>query len=110
MSGIGIVIPSHGLILMDVGEGTFGQMTRLYGLEGAMSALKTLRFIFISHLHADHHMGTVKILLAWSQVMATHNFIFLVAPSNSPVSHRSCKIVAIFDGVRTMSAPATRQH
>lgn len=63
-----IEIPRHGFLLLDCGEGTIGQFWRCFGpVEGAV-VLQRLRFIFISHLHADHHAGLLGILKARSQV------------------------------------------
>ena len=59
-------IPGYGNILLDVGEGTWGQMARNFGLEGSeynvWHALRDLRCIFVSHMHADHHIGLAHIL------------------------------------------------
>jgi ribonuclease BN (tRNA processing enzyme) len=55
--------PGGGL-LMDVGEGTFGQLRRLHGEEGATKILQDLKLIWISHKHADHTLGLVHILNA----------------------------------------------
>ena len=43
---------------MDCGEGTYGQLVRLEGLQRAAETLRRLGAIYISHLHADHHIGT----------------------------------------------------
>lgn len=51
------------LLLLDCGEGTLGQLQRLLGPQ-TDQALCSLRAIFISHLHADHHIGLVGILQA----------------------------------------------
>ena len=50
-----IELPSSN-ILLDCGEGTLGQLFRVFGprLE---EVLMKIRLIFISHLHADHHLG-----------------------------------------------------
>lgn len=49
-------------VLLDAGEGTFGQLYRVYGRElGAM--LQQISVAFISHLHADHHLGLVRVLI-----------------------------------------------
>lgn len=45
-------------LLLDVGEGTLGQIHRFYGVE-AENVIKKLKAIYISHLHADHHIGNV---------------------------------------------------
>lgn len=49
-------------VLLDCGEGTFNQLVRFYGLERARHVLRQLGCVFISHLHADHHLGLVKVL------------------------------------------------
>ncbi|KAF8159401.1 hypothetical protein B0H34DRAFT_703302 [Crassisporium funariophilum] len=62
-----IRIPSWGSILLDTGEGTWGQMARHFGLDKDMpnnvwDVLRDLKCIFVSHMHGDHHMGLAKIL------------------------------------------------
>ncbi|EKM81596.1 hypothetical protein AGABI1DRAFT_105131 [Agaricus bisporus var. burnettii JB137-S8] len=53
-----------GNILLDCGEGTTGQLTRYFGKgeEGIDDILRNLKCIFVSHAHADHHMGLAKLL------------------------------------------------
>ncbi|RGP81114.1 ribonuclease z [Fusarium longipes] len=60
-----IRVPGIGNYLLDVGEGTLGQIRRLFGEEETGNILKDLRCIVISHLHADHHLGTPILLKAW---------------------------------------------
>ncbi|KAG9033520.1 hypothetical protein FRB95_014699 [Tulasnella sp. JGI-2019a] len=90
VSGNMIQIPKWGNILLDCGEGTWGQMARQFGpdkIAGSTSLVTTpqdlgaggstkqqrempdvedvirnLKLIFISHIHGDHHMGLIKIL------------------------------------------------
>lgn len=50
--------------LLDCGEGSLGQMERRLGLDGAEEALNTLRVAWISHIHADHHLGLLAVLVA----------------------------------------------
>jgi ribonuclease Z len=62
-----IRIPFYGNILLDAGEGTWGQMARHFGLDeddenSAWQVLRDLKCIFISHLHSDHHSGLAQIL------------------------------------------------
>lgn len=49
-------------MFIDAGEGTLGQMRRKYGLETELILQNTL-ILWISHLHADHHIGIIRILL-----------------------------------------------
>ena len=58
-------VPGCGSYLLDCGENTLGQMKRLYGPETFREILRDLRLIWISHLHADHHLGTVSVIKAW---------------------------------------------
>ncbi|OAP64378.1 hypothetical protein AYL99_00350 [Fonsecaea erecta] len=53
-----------GNYLFDCGEGTLGQLKRLYNAEQLDDILFNLRGLWISHLHADHHLGTVSVLKA----------------------------------------------
>jgi ribonuclease Z len=53
---------SDSSILMDSGEGTLSQLYRHFGPTKSDDILKSLRVIFISHLHADHHLGLISIL------------------------------------------------
>jgi ribonuclease Z len=55
-------IPGLGGILLDAGEGTLGQLRRRYGLEGLKEVYKDLKMVFISHMHADHHLGLQAVL------------------------------------------------
>ncbi|XP_053566415.1 zinc phosphodiesterase ELAC protein 2 [Bombina bombina] len=49
-------------LLLDCGEGTFGQLFRHYG-EKVDGILLQISAVFISHIHADHHTGLLDILL-----------------------------------------------
>uniref|UniRef100_A0A7C9A5Q2 ribonuclease Z n=1 Tax=Opuntia streptacantha TaxID=393608 RepID=A0A7C9A5Q2_OPUST len=62
VSSIYINLFSRGGLLFDCGEGTLGQLKRRFGIEGADNVVKSLRCIWISHIHADHHSGLARIL------------------------------------------------
>lgn len=62
VSSIFINLFSKGSLLLDCGEGTLGQLKRRFGVEGADDAVRGLRCIWISHIHADHHTGLARIL------------------------------------------------
>ncbi|KAI8843421.1 beta-lactamase-like protein [Chytriomyces cf. hyalinus JEL632] len=53
---------SDGSMFFDAGEGTLGQLYRHYGRDKLDDELRMVKCIFISHLHADHHLGVVNIL------------------------------------------------
>lgn len=55
-------------MLMDCGEGSFGQLQRFYGQERTQQIMRNLKSIFISHLHADHHIGLLSFLLCRKQL------------------------------------------
>ena len=57
-------LPQMGAML-DAGEGTFGQLSRMYGREQAERLVGGLRFVWISHHHLDHHGGLMRILEMW---------------------------------------------
>lgn len=50
------------VIVMDCGEGTFGQIVRFYGQDRSDHVLSKIKAVYISHLHADHHLGLIGVL------------------------------------------------
>ncbi|EGG18278.1 hypothetical protein DFA_03772 [Cavenderia fasciculata] len=62
VTGHHVLMETGAGMLLDAGEGTFGQMSRFYGPDKIDYVLAGLRVIWISHLHADHHLGTPGIL------------------------------------------------
>ncbi|KAF5911906.1 hypothetical protein HPG69_015884 [Diceros bicornis minor] len=63
-------ISSDKSLLLDCGEGTFGQLCRHYGND-VDRVLGTLAAVFVSHLHADHHTGLLHILLQRERALAS---------------------------------------
>lgn len=51
---VSLLCSSDKSLLLDCGEGTFGQLCRHYG-DNVDRVLGTLAAVFVSHLHADHH-------------------------------------------------------
>jgi len=49
-------------LMLDCGEGTYGTLFRRFGMEQRDQILSQLRAIWISHIHADHHLGLIRIL------------------------------------------------
>ncbi|XP_066120355.1 LOW QUALITY PROTEIN: zinc phosphodiesterase ELAC protein 2 [Saccopteryx bilineata] len=62
-------ISSDRSLLLDCGEGTFGQLCRHYG-DDVDRVLSTLAAVFVSHLHADHHTGLLQVLLQRERALA----------------------------------------
>lgn len=69
-SAIIVHVDDQSTILLDCGEGTFGQLVRFYGPRKVDELLRTLKAIYISHLHADHHIGLIGVLQARAAAFA----------------------------------------
>ncbi|WFD28414.1 ribonuclease Z [Malassezia nana] len=77
-------IPDEGYLILDAGESTYFQMARRFGPgrdgwagQGIESVLRQLKMLFVSHIHGDHHMGVVRILLE-RRKLAPSKPLFLV--------------------------------
>ncbi|KAM8845937.1 zinc phosphodiesterase ELAC protein 2 [Spinachia spinachia] len=85
VSGTLVNISSSQSLLLDCGEGTFGQLCRHYG-DGVDEALSKISSVFISHQHADHHTGLLMLLYQRERALRTLGKTFspvdLVAPSH----------------------------
>ncbi|NWX05754.1 RNZ2 protein, partial [Caloenas nicobarica] len=70
-------------LLLDCGEGTFGQLCRHYG-EQVDQVLCNIAAVFVSHMHTDHHSGLLNILMerrrAFVSLGQAFSPLFLVAP------------------------------
>lgn len=62
-SGIFITMRENETAILDCGEGTLYSIMRQFGPEKYLEKLCNLKFIYSSHLHADHHIGLINILL-----------------------------------------------
>ncbi|KAK9811324.1 hypothetical protein WJX72_001848 [[Myrmecia] bisecta] len=58
-----------GGMLLDCGEGSYGQLARRYGAEGAKAVVAGLKLVWISHIHADHHAGLTRVLSVRRQLL-----------------------------------------
>ncbi|XP_060096729.1 zinc phosphodiesterase ELAC protein 2 [Heteronotia binoei] len=71
-------------LILDCGEGTFGQLCRHYG-DDVDRILCNIAAVFVSHIHADHHTGLLNILLqrhrAFMYWGRPYSPLFLVAPT-----------------------------
>ncbi|CAG2058797.1 unnamed protein product [Timema podura] len=84
-SGILLRISADTSVLLDCGEGTYGQLVRFYGPAGVGDILRTIRAVYVSHLHADHHIGLVGLLKGRKEAILStkeqnHLPVFLMAP------------------------------
>lgn len=50
-------------VILDCGEGSYGQLFRFYGPDKVCEILKQLKIVYVSHHHADHHIGLVQLIL-----------------------------------------------
>jgi ribonuclease Z len=64
-------VPGIGNYLFDCGENTLGQLQRVFKPEELVEVIKNLRMVWISHLHADHHLGTASLIKTWYKLV--HN-------------------------------------
>ncbi|KAJ3702903.1 hypothetical protein LUZ61_006608 [Rhynchospora tenuis] len=82
VSSIYVNLFEKGSLLLDCGEGTLGQLKRRFGVKGADEAVKSLRFIWVSHIHADHHTGLVRILALRSHLLkdVAHKPLIVIGP------------------------------
>lgn len=71
-------------ILLDGGENSLGSMLRNFGHNGneqLNQVLQELRLIYLSHLHADHHLGIASVISAWFEANQTNDKkLYLVIP------------------------------
>lgn len=50
-------------MLLDCGEGSSGQLFKLFGLEQARRELVKIKLLFLTHIHLDHHGGVFGLIL-----------------------------------------------
>ncbi|KAF2221627.1 hypothetical protein BDZ85DRAFT_201711 [Elsinoe ampelina] len=102
VSGTLVRVPGWGSILLDAGENTVGQLRRVYSPDEFAAVMRDLRCIWISHLHADHHLGTASVIKTWYQTV--HNSVPAASlnpasPLFNPVMHlnRSPQLIVMSD-------------
>lgn len=68
--------------LLDAGEGTYGQLSRMYSTQEELDeVIRSLECIFISHMHADHHLGVMRVLLKRQEVLGPNaKPLLIIAP------------------------------
>lgn len=73
VSGTLVRVPGCGSFLLDAGEGTLGTLRRVYTPDQLDEIFKDLKMIWISHMHADHHLGLASIVKAWHSATKVMN-------------------------------------
>ncbi|XP_050298698.1 ribonuclease Z, mitochondrial isoform X2 [Anthonomus grandis grandis] len=68
-SGILLQTSESNIIIMDCGEGTCGQIIRFFGPEKGDEVLSNIKAVYISHLHADHHIGLIGLIQGRKKAM-----------------------------------------
>jgi ribonuclease Z len=93
-------VPGWGSMLFDCGENTLGQLKRAFTPEEFEEIISSLRLIVISHMHADHHLGTVSVIKAW------YEKVHKSQPASTPLP--SAHATSLFDEKRlaVISEPA----
>lgn len=70
--------------MIDCGEGTYGQMVRFFGKSKYEEVLANINAIYVSHIHADHHIGIIGVLqgrkAALKSLNREHKPLKLLAP------------------------------
>ena len=87
-SAIMLFIKGHGL-LMDCAEGSYGQLLdHFQSIEKVNDVLLKMRAVFITHIHGDHQLGIIKIMLERDKLIDAqgasrdpNNKLYVVAPT-----------------------------
>lgn len=95
-------VPGWGSMLFDCGENTLGQLKRVFDFYEMRDILRELKVIFISHMHADHHLGTVSVIKAWYE--AAH--LSKPASTSSPPSEPPAALFEDQQRLAVVSEPA----
>ena len=83
VSGIYLQMANRNAILLDIGEGTLGQLLRVKHQEDHLDVLRRIRAVWISHPHADHHLGILRLLAERQALLGVQEEpVIVIAPQN----------------------------
>ena len=83
VSGIYLQMANLNGMLLDVGEGTVGQLVRAKHLGHVRDILRRIRAVWISHPHADHHLGILRLLAERNELLGSREApVMVIAPTN----------------------------
>ena len=80
VSGIYLRMENSNSMLLDVGEGTVGQLLRAKKSENFRDVLFGIKAVWISHPHADHHLGILRLLTERKAITGTP-LVLIAAPN-----------------------------
>lgn len=70
-------------VMLDCGEGTLGSINRLFEQNQREDLIASLEIFYISHLHADHHLGSISVIKEWLRLHAEDDKkLVVLAPGN----------------------------
>jgi ribonuclease Z len=81
-----VTIPNNCSVLLDCGESTVGQMKRVFQPSSKFKErLLDIKVLYISHLHADHHLGSISLIKEQRRLLCAagngNRKTFVVAPN-----------------------------
>ena len=79
VTSISINRVQRGGMLLDCGEGTFGQLNRRFGLVKVKEIVCGLACVWVSHIHADHHAGLPRYFSAAMFAKCRHSRVIFAA-------------------------------
>lgn len=95
-------VPNWGNVLFDCGENTLGQLRRVFTADEMKQVLTDLRMIVISHMHADHQLGTTSVIKAWYEEVHGSR----PAPPIDPMNPDGNDYESIFQGEKRLAIVA----
>lgn len=105
VAGTLLRVPGQGSYLFDLGENTLGQLRRMYSPAELAEILRDLKMIWVSHLHADHHLGMAAVIKAWYEEVHGQD---LVKRRRVSIEDRFLRKDKIFEDGRRLFVVGTR--